>query len=145
MSDIIKKASAQWQGSIKEGKGSISTESGALKEQPFGFNTRFEDKPGTNPEELIGAALAACYSMALSGALGKKDVQINSLDTSAEVVLSEQGEGFAVTRINLVCNAALDGIEESDFEQLAADTKDNCPMGKLLGAGAQIDLKASLA
>lgn len=144
MSDIIKKASATWQGSIKEGKGTISTESGALDKQPFGFNTRFEGKAGTNPEEIIGAAHAGCFSMALSLQLGEKNATINNIDTQAAVTLSKRTDGFEVTKIKLVCKADLEGISDEDFQEVAKATKEGCPISKLFKGNAEIVLEAEL-
>lgn len=94
-----KSASAVWQGGLKDGKGTISTESGALKDNPYGFNTRFEGAPGTNPEELIGAAHAGCFSMALSMMLGQAGLTAERIETRAEVTLDKDGEGFSITAI----------------------------------------------
>jgi osmotically inducible protein OsmC len=98
---IHKKGQAHWEGDIKRGKGTVSTESGALKEQPYGFNTRFEGAAGTNPEELIGAAHAACFSMALSLMLGEEGYTAESIDTTADVSLDKTDGGFAITKIAL--------------------------------------------
>lgn len=137
-----KSASAHWEGSLKEGKGTISTESGALKANPYGFNTRFEDQPGTNPEELIGAAHAGCFSMAFSMLLGEAGYTPSSIDTKAEVTLSKQDDGFAVTAVALTMNAAIPGIDQSTFEAIADKAKLGCPISKLLNA--DISLEASL-
>lgn len=137
-----KSASAHWEGSLKEGKGTISTESGALKANPYGFNTRFEDQPGTNPEELIGAAHAGCFSMAFSMLLGEAGYTPSSIDTKAEVTLSKQDDGFAVTAVALTMNAAIPGIDQSTFEAIADKAKKGCPISKLLNA--DISLEASL-
>ena len=137
-----KSASAHWEGSLKEGKGTISTESGALKANPYGFNTRFENQPGTNPEELIGAAHAGCFSMAFSMLLGEAGYTPDSIDTQAEVTLSKQDDGFAVTAVALTMNAAIPGIDQSTFEEIADEAKKGCPISKLLNA--DISLKASL-
>ena len=137
-----KSASAHWEGSLKEGKGTISTESGALKANPYGFNTRFENQPGTNPEELIGAAHAGCFSMAFSMLLGEAGYTPDSIDTQAEVTLSKQDDGFAVTAVALTMNAAIPGIDHSTFEEIADKAKKGCPISKLLNA--DISLKASL-
>ena len=103
-------ASAHWEGDIKKGKGTISTQSGALKEQPYGFNTRFEDEPGTNPEELIGAAHAGCFSMAFSLELGNAGYTADSIDTKAKVTLDKDGDGFSITKIHLDMNAKIPDI-----------------------------------
>ncbi|WP_300583906.1 OsmC family protein [Marivita sp.] len=140
---INKTATAHWTGSLKEGKGQISTESGALSTQPYGFNTRFEDKPGTNPEELIGAAHAGCFSMAFSMILGDYDAVADAIDTKATVSLEKQDAGFAITKIHLDMTATIPGISESDFQEAAKTAKENCPVSKVL-AGADITMDAKL-
>jgi osmotically inducible protein OsmC len=140
---IDKTATAHWTGSLKEGKGQISTESGALSTQPYGFNTRFEDKPGTNPEELIGAAHAGCFSMAFSMILGDYDAVADAIDTKATVSLEKQDAGFAITKIHLDMTATIPGISESDFQEAAKTAKENCPVSKVL-AGADITMDAKL-
>ena len=138
-----KTASAHWQGGIKDGKGTISTESGVLKDSPYGFNTRFEDKPGTNPEELIGAAHAGCFSMALSGGLSKAGIKPVRIHTTARVHLDQQGGGFAITRIELETEAEVPGIDDATFQQHAEGAKKNCPVSKALSA-VEITLTARL-
>jgi osmotically inducible protein OsmC len=140
---INKTATAHWTGSLKEGKGQISTESGALSTQPYGFNTRFEDKPGTNPEELIGAAHAGCFSLAFSMILGDYDAVADAIDTKATVSLEKQDAGFAITKIHLDMTATIPGISESDFQEAAKTAKENCPVSKVL-AGADITMDAKL-
>ena len=137
-----KTASAVWQGNLKQGKGSISTQSGALKEQPYGFNTRFEDAPGTNPEELIGAAHAGCFSMALSNLLGEAGLTPERIETRAEVTLDKQGDGFAITAIDLTLTARVPGASREQFEQIANQAKEGCPVSKLFKA--PISLKSTL-
>lgn len=139
---ISRTASAAWQGNIKEGNGSISTKSGALKEQPYGFNTRFEDKPGTNPEELLGAAHAGCYSMALSLNLTENGFVASQIDTQAEVIMEKQGEGFTITSVNLDVTAKVPELDTDTFSALAEKTKNECPVSKVLNA--EITLKAKL-
>ncbi|TBW10302.1 OsmC family peroxiredoxin [Azotobacter chroococcum] len=134
--------SAVWQGNLKEGKGSLSTQSGALKEQPYGFNTRFEDQPGTNPEELIGAAHAGCFSMALAKMLGDAGLTPERLETQAEVSLEKQGEGFAITAVDLTLRARVPGATPERFDEIANQAKEGCPVSKLLNA--RINLKATL-
>ena len=124
---IKKTASAHWTGPIKEGKGSISTQSGALSEQPFGFNTRFEGKTGTNPEELIGAAHAGCFSMALSLELGKQDFTADNIDTKATVSLVEDNGGFTISAVHLEVEASIPGIDDEKFQEVCEATKKNCP------------------
>lgn len=134
--------SAVWQGNLKEGKGSLSTQSGALKEQPYGFNTRFEDQPGTNPEELIGAAHAGCFSMALAKMLGDAGLTPERLETQAEVSLEKQGEGFAITAVDLTLRARVPGATPERFDEIANLAKEGCPVSRLLNA--RINLKATL-
>ena len=134
-------ASAHWEGDIKKGKGTISTQSGALKEQPYGFNTRFEDEPGTNPEELIGAAHAGCFSMAFSLELGNAGYTADSIDTKAKVTLDKDGEGFSITRIHLDMNAKIPGIDDAEFQKIANGAKEGCPVSKVLNAEITLDAK----
>ncbi|MGA6097918.1 OsmC family protein [Stutzerimonas marianensis] len=137
-----KTASAVWQGDLKSGKGTISTQSGALKDNPYGFNTRFEGAPGTNPEELIGAAHAGCFSMAFSMMLGQAGLTPERIDTSAEVTLDKQGEGFAITQIALTMKAKVPGASEEQFREIANKAKEGCPVSRVLNA--QISLNATL-
>ncbi|NQY85379.1 MAG: OsmC family protein [Alcanivorax sp.] len=134
-------ASAHWEGDIKKGKGTISTQSGALKEQPYGFNTRFEDEPGTNPEELIGAAHAGCFSMAFSLELGNAGYTADSIDTKAKVTLDKDGDGFSITRIHLDMNAKIPGINDAEFQKIANGAKEGCPVSKVLNAEITLDAK----
>ncbi|MFT8718381.1 OsmC family protein [Acetobacter sp.] len=136
---IKKYGTAHWEGGIKDGKGLISTESGALKDQPYGFNTRFEDKPGSNPEELIGAAHASCFTMALSLILGEAGYTATGLDTKAVVSLEKQGDGFAITTIQLTLEGNVPGIEQAEFVELAEKAKANCPVSKLFTANITLD------
>jgi osmotically inducible protein OsmC len=140
---INKTATAHWSGGLKDGQGQISTESGALSTHPYGFNTRFEDKPGTNPEELIGAAHAGCFSMAFSMILGNYDAVADDIDTKAAVSLEEKDGGFAITKIHLEMSAKIPGISDSDFQEAANTAKENCPVSKVL-AGAEITMDAKL-
>lgn len=126
--------SARYEGLGKDGKGHVSTGSGALKDQPYGFATRFEGAPGTNPEELIAAAHASCFTMALSFALAKAGHEQGTLDTEAKVTLEKEGEGFTVTRSDLTLTGRVEGIGREEFEKLAAEAKANCPISKLLKA-----------
>ena len=139
---MIKKGSAVWKGSLKEGGGTISTESGVLKNAPYGFKARFEDGPGTNPEELIGAAHAACFSMALSVGLGNAGFTAESIQTEAAVRLEKVGDGFAITHSDLVCVAKIPRIDDRTFQQIAEATKSGCPVSKVLNA--KISLSAKL-
>lgn len=139
---IKKYGQAHWEGSIKEGKGTISTESGALKEQPYGFNTRFEGKLGSNPEELIGAAHAACFSMALSLMLGEEGFTPQSIDTKATVSLDKTDGGFAISAIALDSHIVLAGIPEEQFDAIIKKAKAGCPVSQVLNA--EITLKYEL-
>ncbi|AXQ46224.1 OsmC family protein [Pseudomonas vlassakiae] len=134
-----KTASAIWQGGLKDGKGLLSTESGALKQNPYGFNTRFEGAPGTNPEELIGAAHAGCFSMALSMMLGEAGFTAERIDTTAEVTLDKQPDGFAITAVHLILKAKVPGADEAQFLEIANKAKAGCPVSKVLNAKISLD------
>lgn len=134
-----KTASAHWEGDLKQGKGTISTQSGALENNPYGFNTRFEDAPGTNPEELVGAAHAGCFSMAFSMLLGEENFTPDSIDTQATVTLEKQSDGFAVTAVRLEMRARIPGIDQAKFEEIANKAKSGCPISKLLNAEITLD------
>lgn len=134
-----KTASAHWSGSIKEGQGSISTETGVLRDASYGFMSRFEDGPGTNPEELLGAAHAGCYSMALSLGLGEAGLTADSIDTKATVTLDKDGDGFSITAVHLTCKAKVPGADAAKFEQIAQATKEGCPVSKVLKATITLD------
>jgi osmotically inducible protein OsmC len=134
--------SAVWRGGIKDGKGAISTKSGALNEYPYGFASRFEGKPGTNPEELIGAAHAGCFTMALSLILGEAKLTAEQMDTTAEVTLDKVADGFAITAVHLTLKARIPGADDKTFQELAAKAKAGCPVSKLLKA--EVTLDASL-
>lgn len=136
---IKRSGSAVWSGDLKDGKGAISTQSGALSEQPYGFAMRFEGVPGTNPEELIGAAHAGCFTMALSNILGQAGLTADKLETTAVVTL-EQGEGgFSIPAIALTLKAKIPGVDDEKFQSLAADAKANCPVSKLFKANITLD------
>ena len=126
--------SATYEGLGKAGKAHVSTGSGALSAQPYGFQTRFEDKAGTNPEELIAAAHASCFTMALSFKLGDAGFDDGNVTTSAEVTLEKDGDGFKVTKSALSTKGKVPGMDQAKFEELAADAKENCPISKLLDA-----------
>ena len=134
--------SAIWSGGIKDGKGAISTRSGALQEYPYGFASRFEGKPGSNPEELIGAAHAACFTMALSLILGEAGLKADALDTSARVTLDKLDDGYAITAIHLTLKGKVPGTDQVTFESLAGKAKAGCPVSKLFKA--PITLEATL-
>jgi lipoyl-dependent peroxiredoxin len=140
---IIRKGSAAWAGGIKDGRGSISTASGALVEVPYGFASRFEGKPGSNPEELLGAAHAACFTMALSLILGQAGLTAEALRTTAEVTLQQLDDGFAITAVQLHLEGRVPGADVAAFEALAQQAKAGCPVSKVL-RGADITLTATL-
>jgi lipoyl-dependent peroxiredoxin len=136
---INRTGSADWQGGIRDGKGSISTESGAMNHYPYGFASRFEGQPGTNPEELIGAAHAGCFTMALSLTLTQAKLTIEKLETSAKVTLEQVDGGYAITAVHLTLRAKVPGIDQAGFEKLATDAKAGCPVSKLLKAEISLD------
>ncbi len=140
---IIRKGSARWSGGLKDGKGLISTESGALSDYPYGFASRFEGQKGSNPEELIGAAHAACFTMALALALNEAGFTADSLETSAKVSLEKLDSGFTVTASALTLTARVPGVDDATFQKIAAGAKANCPISKLLKA--DVSLHAELA
>ena len=140
-----KKASVHWEGAGKSGQGQISTETGALDKYPYGFASRFgDDRKGTNPEEILGAAHAACFTMAVSFACEKAGFATCTLDTMARVRLAKEGEGFRIDRITLILEAQIPGIGEQQFQQIAEDAKRNCPLSRALAAVPEIVLQASL-
>ncbi|MCI0510743.1 osmotically inducible protein OsmC [Chromohalobacter marismortui] len=136
---IEKTGSAHWQGSLKRGKGTVSTQSGALKDNPYGFNTRFEGEPGTNPEELIAASHASCYSMALSMILGEAGHDPDDVRTEATVTLDQDDSGFKITRVHLVTRAKVPGIDQSSFDDAAQKAKEGCPISRVLNAEITLD------
>ena len=138
---ITRTASARYQGMGKEGQGWVSTQSGVLKDQKYGFHTRFEDGPGTNPEELIAAAHASCFTMALSFALAKEGITDGTLETEARVKLDKDGDGFKVSRSDLTLSANV-ALDEARLRELAEDAKKNCPISKLLNAKMSLEVKA---
>lgn len=140
---IQRSGSAQWRGGLKDGIGAISTQSGALKAHPYGFASRFEGVAGTNPEELIGAAHAGCFTMALSLALNKAGFTADQLDTKALVTLEQDETGFVISSVALTLDAKVPNIEDAQFQEIAADAKANCPVSRLLDT--EITLKATLA
>jgi lipoyl-dependent peroxiredoxin len=139
---IIRKGSAVWSGGIRDGKGALSTESGALSSYPYGFASRFEGQPGSNPEELIGAAHAGCFTMAFSLLLGRAGKTADSIRTSAAVTLVEEGGGYAISHVQLSTVASIPGMDDAQFQELAALAKANCPVSRLLKA--EISFTATL-
>ena len=138
---MIRKGSAEWRGSLKEGKGTVSTESGLLTNAPYSFRTRFENDKGTNPEELIAAAHAGCFSMALSAQLGAAGITPESVRTTAAVTLEKVEGGFAVTASHLDVTAKIPGADRAAFEKAANEAKAGCPISKLLNAKITMDAK----
>ncbi len=136
-------ASAVWHGSLKEGKGTISTQSGTLRDSQYSFGTRFENGVGTNPEELIAAAHAGCFTMALSGQLTSADLTPESLETTAVVTMEKTDDGPTVTKIHLTTKAKVPNAEKEKFDELAKKAKETCPISRLLKA-AEITLDAQL-
>ncbi|MCJ7872426.1 OsmC family protein [Marinovum sp. 2_MG-2023] len=138
---INKSGSAVWKGGLKDGTGVVSTQSGVLSDEPYTFAKRFEGEGGTNPEELIGAAHASCYSMALSMVLADFDLVADSLATTATVTLDQVDGGFAVTKVHLVLEAKIPGASDADFQKAANGAKEGCPISKLLNADITLDAK----
>ena len=139
---MVRKASAVWKGSLKEGKGTISSDSGVLSNTPYSFSTRFENAKGTNPEELIAAAHAGCFTMALSAQLGTMNFTPESLRTTATVSLEKLDSGWTISKVHLDVVGRLRGISSSEFEAAAVSAKSNCPVSRLLKA--EITMTASL-
>ena len=137
----IRSGSARYDGLGKDGKGHVSTQSGVLSDQAYGFKTRFENEPGTNPEELIAAAHASCFTMALSFALAKAGHSAGTLETTAKVSLDNDGDGFKITRSDLTLSGHVEGIEEAEFRRIADEAKAGCPVSKVLNA--EISLETS--
>lgn len=135
------KASAQWKGSLKEGKGTLSTGSGALTDKPYSFRSRFEGEPGTNPEEIIGAAHAGCFSMALSMALGLAGFAPEKIATVATITMEPKDGGFSITASHLDVTASIPDIDQMTFLKLAEQAKGSCPVSKLMNAQITLDAK----
>ena len=134
-------ASAHWSGGLKDGKGTLTTQSGVLQQTAYSFAKRFESEPGTNPEELIAAAHAGCFTMALSAQLGNAGLTAQSLDTTATVTLEKLESGFAITKVHLQVTARIPGADAAKFEQAAKNAKEGCPVSKLLKAAITLDAK----
>ncbi len=136
-----RKASAAWSGDLKQGKGTMSTESGVLQDVRYSFSTRFENEKGTNPEELIAAAHAGCFSMALSGQLGAADLKAEKIETTATVTLEKTDAGFTITAVHLDLSAKVPGADQTAFETAAKAAKEGCPVSRLLNAQITMDAK----
>lgn len=142
---IEKSATVHWEGAGKSGKGAISTETGILRDQPYGFATRFEnDTKGTNPEELLGAAHAACFTMAFAFAAEKAGFPTQEVNTHAKVRLAKDGDGFKIDRIALTLTAKVPNIDEAKFQEIAQGAKAGCPLSKALASVPEITLSATL-
>ena len=141
---MIRNANAVWEGGLKDGRGKISTDSGVLKEAQYSFGTRFENGIGTNPEELIAAAHAGCFSMALSAQLGGMGITPESIATTSSVTLEKVEGGFGITKIHLDVTAKIPGVDEAKFHEAANNAKAGCPVSKVL-SGAEITMDAKLA
>lgn len=140
---MIRKGSASWTGPVKEGRGTVSTETGVLDAVPYGFGSRFSDEKGTNPEELIAAAHAACFSMALSLMLGEAGHEPQEIHTEAEVKIEKQGEGFAILSSHLRVSAKVPGASEAQFREVAERAKTGCPVSKLLNAEITMEVTSA--
>lgn len=136
-----RKASAVWQGGLKDGKGTVSSASGVLSNTPYSFATRFENNPGTNPEELIAAAHAACFSMALSGQLGNANLKAESINTAATLTMEKLDSGWTITAVHLDVTARIPNGDKAAFEKAANDAKNGCPVSKLLKANITMAAK----
>lgn len=138
---IKRKGSAVWSGGLKDGKGTVSTQSGVLDQSQYGFNTRFENGPGTNPEELLAAAHAGCFTMALSAQLGEAGMTAQKLETTATVSLDKVDGGFAIPAVHLELVATIPGASEAAFQEAARKAKEGCPVSKLFNANITLDAK----
>ena len=139
---ITRTATARYEGTGKEGQGTLTSQSGVLKDQRYGFHTRFEDAPGTNPEELIAAAPAGCFTMALAFALAKQGITDARLETTARVKLEQDGDGFKISRSDLDLSADVPDMGADKLRELAEDAKNNCPISKLLDAEIDLTVRA---
>ncbi len=136
-----RKASATWRGGLKDGKGIVSSESGVLSNTPYSFHTRFENQPGTNPEELIAAAHAGCFSMALSAQLGNAGLTPERIDTNANLTMEKLDSGWTITKVHLTVHAKVPGADAAKFTKAAEDAKAGCPISKVLNAKISMDAK----
>ena len=142
---VEKTASVHWEGGGKLGSGRISTETAALSSYPYGYASRFgDDRRGTNPEEILGAAHAACFTMAFSFACDKAGFATTAIDTQARVRLAKQGDGFLIDRIELIMQATVPGMDEAQFQEIAQSAKNKCPLSKALASVPEIQLTATL-
>lgn len=144
MAEINRKAGVMWYGDSRTGNGLISTESQALFNAPYAYQSRFEEQSCTNPEELVAAAHAACFSMALAGVLKKKGFEPKEIETNATCTLASKGEGFEITRMQLHVRGEVPGIDETTFQHIVTETDKVCPMSKLLREGLKIQIVSTL-
>ena len=138
-----RKASAEWKGGLKDGKGTVSSDSGVLSSSPYSFTTRFEDQPGTNPEELIAAAHAGCFTMALSGQLGNRGMTAENIRTTATVTMDKLEAGWTVTGVHLDVTATIPGADSGKFQEAAKAAKEGCPISRLLNANITMEARLS--
>ncbi|KNG92461.1 OsmC family protein [Pseudaestuariivita atlantica] len=136
---IRKSGQAVWTGSLTEGQGAVSTQTGVLSQQPYGFNTRFDGQPGTNPEELLGAAHASCFAMALSMILGEHDLVADRIEATSTVSLEKGDDGYAITKVHLDVAGTVPGATDEQFQQAATAAKIGCPVSKLFKAEITMD------
>jgi lipoyl-dependent peroxiredoxin len=144
MAEFVRRGGAVWEGDLRGGKGTIRTESGAVKEEPYRFATRFEHEAGTNPEELIAAAHAACYSMAFANVLAKKGYDPQRIETDADCTLHVGEGGPRITTIKLTVRGQVPGLDADTFRQMAYEGDKNCPVSNLLRSGLEIEIEAQL-
>jgi osmotically inducible protein OsmC len=145
MADLKRRAEAVWEGKLRDGEGRITSDSGVLKDATYSFLTRFENEPGTNPEELIAAAHAGCFSMAFANTLAEKGYDPESIETHATCVMtSQKGGGFAITKMLLKVHGRVPGVDQAIFEQIAEEADAGCPVSNLLREGLEIELEATL-
>ncbi|HVV47301.1 MAG TPA: OsmC family protein [Bryobacteraceae bacterium] len=138
---MVRTASAHWAGGLKDGKGTVSTASGVLKDTQYSFSTRFENGVGTNPEELVAAAHAGCFSMALSAQLGNAGMTAESIDTKASLTFEKTDAGFTVTSIHLETTVKIPGADQAKFDEAAQNAKKGCPISRLLNTNITLDAK----
>jgi osmotically inducible protein OsmC len=141
INDMVRTASAHWAGGLKDGKGTVSTASGVLKDTQYSFSTRFENGVGTNPEELVAAAHAGCFSMALSGQLGNAGMTAESIDTKASLTFEKTDAGFTVTSIHLDVSVKIPGADQAKFDEATQNAKKGCPISRLLNTNITMDAK----
>ena len=146
MAEFRRKATAVWQGDLQGGKGAVGSQSGVFTNIPYSYKTRFQNDPGTNPEEMLSMALASCYSMALSNVLSKKGYKVNNMETEATCFFTEKPEGYRITRMHIKVTGKVDGIDQATFVKEAKETEEkSCPVSVFMRASVPIDVDATLA